>query len=230
MSLLKSALNMLSGGLVKAVIRERDGSGKVTCAFNPTEYEISKSAEWKQETTLAAPTAPSAQFMGTKARELGMTLLFDAWGSGNSIAGDVDRLLGWMNPTSSSLRREDPMPPALTFTWGRNQFFTAYLKSATASYKLFDTDGTPLRATVKVTLVELPTASRRQNPTSGSLPGRRTALMTSDASLMSIAQAEYGRASLWRGLAAANGISDPFRVPIGKTILVPSRTDAEELS
>jgi nucleoid-associated protein YgaU len=229
-SLLKTALNMPSGGLVKAVIRERDGSGKVSCAFNPTEYEISKSAEWKQETTLAAAKAPSAQFMGTKARELSMTLLFDAWGSGKSIAADIDKLLGWMNPTSASLRREDPMPPALTFTWGRNQFFAAYLKSAGASYKLFDTDGTPLRATVKVTLVELPTASRRQNPTSGSTPGRRTALVTSDASLASIAQAEYGRASLWRGLAAANGISDPFRVPAGTSLLVPSRADVEALS
>lgn len=220
----------LGSGLVKAVIREQEGSGSVTCAFNPTEYTISKSAEWRQQTMLAAATAPVAQFMGTRPRELGMKLLFDAWGSGRGIGGDVDTLLSWTSPTSASLQREDPSPPVLSFTWGRNKFFRAYLKSATATYKLFDADGTPLRATVDVVLVELPSSQERQNPTSGGPTGNRTAVVGADSSLASIAHAEYGRAALWRGLAALNGIDDPLRVRVGTRIVVPPRADVEALS
>jgi hypothetical protein len=220
----------VAGGLVKAVIREAEGSQSVTCAFNPTEYTIAKSAEWRQPTHLAAASAPIAEFIGTRPRQLSTTLLFDSWGSGRSIAGDVDQLLAWTNPTASSLSRGDPQPPPLTFTWGRNRFFKAYLQSATAVYKLFDTDGTPLRATVSVVLVELPSPEGRQNPTSGGPAGNRTALVTADAGLAAIAYREYGRASFWRGLAAANGIDDPFRVLIGTSLLVPPRAEAEALS
>src|SRR5918996_1530918 len=41
---------------------------------------------------------------------------------------------------------------------------------------------------------------------------------------------EYGKPSLWRGLAAFNGIDDPLRVGIGTRILVPPQGDIEELS
>jgi hypothetical protein len=218
------------GGLVKALIREVKGSGSVTCAFNPTQYTISKTATWKQEPQLAAASAPDAEFIGTRPRELRMTLLFDSWGSGRGVAGDVDQLLAWTNPTESSLSRGAPRPPWLTFTWGSNQFFTAYLASATAEYKLFDTDGTPLRAEVTVAFIEVPAHQERQNPTSGSLAGNRSALVTEDAGLAAIAYREYGRASLWRGLAAANAIDDPFRVPMGTSVLVPPRADVEALS
>ena len=215
---------------VKAVIREVKGSGSVTCAFNPTQYSISKSANWEQPTQLAAREAPEAEFTGTGPRELSMTLLFDSWGSGRSIAGDVDQLLAWTNPTEASLNSGKPEPPSLNFTWGDNHFFTAYLKSAQAVYKLFDSDGTPLRAEVTVSFSEIPTKKEPQNPTSGSPAGTRSALVTEDAGLAAIAYREYGRASLWRGLAAANGIDDPFRVPIGTSLLVPQRTDVEALS
>jgi Contractile injection system tube protein len=218
------------GGLVKAVIREVEGSGSVTCAFNPTAYSITKSAAWEQPTQLAAKNAPEAEFTGTRPRELSMTLLFDSWGSGRSIAGDVDQLLAWTNPTESSLNSGTPEPPSLTFTWGSNKFFTAYLASAQAGYELFDSDGTPLRAKVTVSFIEIPEKQERQNPTSGGPTGKRSALVTEDAGLAAIAYREYGRASLWRGLAAANGIDDPFRVPIGTSLLVPQRADVEALS
>src|SRR5262245_18399576 len=152
------------GGLVKALIREVKGSGSVTCAFNPTQYTISKTATWKQESQLAAASAPDAEFIGTRPRELRMTLLFDAWGSGRGVAADVDQLLAWTNPTESSISRGAPRPPWLTFTWGSNQFFTAFLASATAEYKLFDADGTPLRAEVTVAFTEVPVPQERQNP------------------------------------------------------------------
>jgi nucleoid-associated protein YgaU len=218
------------GGLQKAVIREAEGSGSMTCAFNPTEYKISKAAKWEQSPKQSAEEAPAAQFMGTEPRTLSMSLLFDAWATGSAISSDLDLLLSWTNPTQSSLDRESPRPPLLNFTWGRNQFFKAYLESVTVTYQLFDGDGTPLRANADVTLKEVPDPHGRQNPTSGGPVGNRSAMVTADTSLASIAYREYGRASLWRGLAALNGIDDPFRIPVGTTLIVPPRGDVEAIS
>ena len=49
-------------------------------------------------------------------------------------------------------------------------------------------------------------------------------------SLHSIAQRVYGKPSLWRGLAQANDIDDPMRVPPGTSILVPPQDEVEALS
>src|ERR1700732_3989352 len=51
------------------------------------------------------------------------------------------------------------------------------------------------------------------NPTSGGISGRRSALLGDCDSLAGIAYQEYGDPGLWRGIAVANGVEDPARVP-----------------
>jgi hypothetical protein len=217
--------------LVKASIRSTSGGDVLQCAFNPSEYSISKSAEWRGTVSSGARTAPTPEFVGTKARNLRMKLLFDSWASGeDSVTAAVDQLLAWCNPTSSSISQAKPSPPILAFTWGQSAFFDAYLQSVDAQYTMFKPDGTPLRATVSVALVEVPNEPAGQNPTSGSLAGHRTARMVAGDSLHSIAYREYGSAELWRGLAAENGIDDPLRVGPGTSLRIPPRERAAELS
>ena len=216
---------------VKATIRSTAGGAKVTCAFNPNEYTISKSANWRGTPKPAAPDAPKPEFVGTSPRTLKMKLMFDAWASGQyAVTTAVAQLLEWCSPTPASISRGMPNPPILAFMWGQNEFFDAYLKSVDVQYTLFSPKGTPLRATVNVTLVEIPDEPAGQNPTSGSLAGHRTALMVAGDSLHSIAYREYGSAALWRGLAAENGIDDPLRVGPGTTLRIPPRERAAELS
>ena len=95
---------------------------------------------------------------------------------------------------------------------------------------MFKPDGTPLRATVDVTLVEVPNEPAGQNPTSGALAGYRTTIVGDGDSLHSIAYREYGNPTLWRGLAVANAIDDPLAVASGATLLIPPREHAAELS
>lgn len=211
-------------GYVAAVIRADDGT-TLTCAFNPTDYTISTGATWRSTQTTAAPKAPKAEFVGTKGRTLGMKLLFDSW-MDVDVSEAVNTLVGWTNPTSQSLSQNRPNPAVLTFAWGPAEFFDAYLSSVSAQYTLFHSDGTPLRATVTVSLVEVPNEPASQNPTSGSLPGTRTALVTEGETLHSIAYREYGNAGLWRALARANRIDDPLRVALGSTLMVPPREEA----
>jgi hypothetical protein len=217
--------------LVKASIRSTTGGETLQCAFNPNEYSISKSAEWRGTPSSGARTAPTPEFVGTKPRNLRMKLLFDAWASGeDTVKTAVDQLLEWCNPTASSISQGRPNPPILAFTWGQNTFFDAYLQSVDAQYTLFSPEGTPQRATVNVALVEVPNEPAGQNPTSGAIAGHRTARLVAGDSLHSIAYREYGSAALWRGLAAENGIDDPLRVGPGTTLRIPPRERAAELS
>ena len=67
-----------------------------------------------------------------------------------------------------------------------------------AKYTLFDGSGNPLRVSANITLEEVPTDPKGQNPTSGSREGRRRHVLTEGETLQSIAWAEYGDATLWR--------------------------------
>ena len=216
--------------LVKASIRAKAG-GEVRFTFNPSEYTLAKSAEWRATPTSGAPTAPTPEFLGTRPRTLTLRLLFDAWAAdGESVVTSVEQLLTWMNPTETSRARGRPTPPILVFQWGWNRYFDAYLGSVDAQYTMFDNEGTPVRATVTVTLVEVPSEPGRQNPTSGARAHHRTAMLGAGESLQSIAYREYGDAALWRGLAAANGVDDPLRVAVGTRVWVPPRREVAELT
>ena len=100
----------------------------------PTEYSISKGAEWRGTPTSGATTAPTPEFVGTNPRKLTMKLLFDAWAiRRGEHHGAVDQLLAWTNPMPSSISKGTPNPPILAFTWGQNSFFDAYLQNVTRS-------------------------------------------------------------------------------------------------
>jgi len=96
-----------------------------------------------------------------------------------------------------------------------------------AKYTLFTSGGGPIRAVVSVVLEELSGDPSGQNPTSGGLVPRRVHVMAEGDTLPALAYGEYGRPDLWRAVAAANGIDDPFRVRLGTAVMLPA---VEELA
>jgi nucleoid-associated protein YgaU len=112
------------------------------------------------------------------------------------------------------------------FQWGSRTLFDAFLRSVSARYTLFKSDGAPLRANVTVVFEEVPSEPARQNPTSGGRTGERARLVKPGDSLQSIAYQEYGDPTRWRRLAAANDIDDPLRLEAGTQLRIPAgRTD-----
>jgi nucleoid-associated protein YgaU len=220
----------MSGPLEKAFIALKDGGERLTCAFNPREYTISKSATWHKTPAKGAKSAPKPEFVGANPSSMSMELFFDGFESGGDVSKVVGTLFDWTSPTPKSIADNKPNPPIVVFHWGNKTFFDAYIKQVSAKYTLFEADGTPLRATVNVGFEEVPMEKPKTNPTSGGPPGRRTHVVAESDTLQSVAQAEYGDPALWRGLAAANGIDDPLRVPTGTTLLIPAATAAAELS
>jgi hypothetical protein len=221
----------MSGPLQKAFIEEKDGGTRLTCAFNPKEYTISKSSTWHKTPAKGAKSAPKPEFVGANPRTMQMELFFDAWESGGDVSKAVTTLMDLTTPTQKSLAANKPNPPTVIFHWGSWHSFDAYLKQVSAKYTLFDPSGTPLRASVTVSLEEVPTdPPPKTNPTSGGIAGRRTHIVAGAETLQSVAFGEYGDAALWRGLADLNGIDDPFRVRPGTSLLIPPATVAAERS
>ena len=189
-------------GLTRAYLAAKGGGDKLEFMFNPKELAITKSSSWKDAQSRGAKKAPKKEFVGTNARTLTMELLFDGWASGKGdVSPNLKQLFDWTCPTSESMSANKPQPSVVILHWGSQAWFEGYVKSVNATYTLFDDQGTPLRATAKLTLEELPADAANQNPTSGSLPGHRTYKAVAGDSLHSIAFREYRRPGYWRALA-----------------------------
>lgn len=223
--------------LPKATLTVVDGIGVtpfLLFRYNPTEYTVTKSARWNRPPTRAAESSTPPEFTGSDPTKIGMEIFFDAFEvPAGDVSGDIDTLLTWTRPTPVSIARGLAQPPLLRFVWGTNpvlQGFQGYLKSVQAKYTMFRSDGTPVRATATISLEEVAPEVPGQNPTSGAREGRRAHVVAQGESLQSIAYSEYGRAALWRGLAAFNELDDPMRVAPGTELLLPTAAEAVRLS
>ena len=201
--------------------------------FNPAEYTIAKSSAWNRPTTSGAKSSTKPQFQGANPQTLQMEIFFDEFEAGGGVADKVATLLDWVKPTAASVKKKKPEPPILSFEWGDNTAlsnFNAYLKQVSVKYTMFKGDGTPVRASANITLEEVPTDPKKQNPTSGAIQGRSAHVLREGDTLASIAFGEYGDANLWRGVAAFNAIDDPGRVSAGTRLLIPTIDEAIRLA
>lgn len=225
-----------NGKLSKAMLRVVEGTPskkELRFTFNPTEYTVAKSTQWNRPTTKGAKSATKPDFQGAGPQTLQMEIFFDEYESGGNVTEKIATLFEWLTPTSNSLSKDQPQPPVLVFEWGVNaalKNFRGFLKSVSAKYTMFRGDGMPTRASANVSLEEVPQKTAKQNPSSGAIAGRSTHVLREGDSLASIAFAEYGNATLWRGLAAFNDIDDPLRLKPGARILVPTISEALRLA
>ena len=229
---------MLNGGqLAKAVLKVVDGDPKtmkLPFMYNPAELTTAKSANWNRPQQKGAGSAGKPQFTGAGPQTVQMEVWFDAWDAADAdVARSVMTLFEWTKPTPTSITKKLPRPPVLGFEWGTNLILADlkfFLKTVNAKYVLFKPDGTPVRASATISLEEVPEDPPKTNPSSGSRESRRSHLVGAGDSLHSVAYQEYGDASLWRGLAAFNGIDDPLRVAAGTRLLVPTADEARQLA
>ena len=208
-----------------------DGSAPFDVLFNPTEYSISKSNEWKFEKVTGTAFTPPA-FGGGNPRELTLNLLLDAslLGKTQHVRGITDQLFRMMEvPGGSSGGSSSAAPPFITFTWGSETKFKSVCTSLTVAYKLFRPNGDPIRADVKMTLKQAEPAStasstganRGTNPTTRANAGHGVHTVKDGDSLPSIAYEAYGDATVWRAIADANGVENPLHLRRGRALSLP---------
>ena len=204
-------------GLEHATIEQIVPSGgKMEVLFNPREYRISQSNQFS-EVAVPGLAAPPIQFSRGGARTLSMQLFFDTYTykSGENVQKYTDDLLKFMK-----INEELHAPPICRVTWGKNEKlkFVDVLERAEQNFKLFKSDGTPVRATVDVTFKEY---------VDDTLP-RQSAnyfkhyVVRRGDTLTAIAAEKYGDASLWRAIAEQNQIVDPLALRPGQVLIIPA--------
>jgi hypothetical protein len=234
--------------LQKATITPEKGEA-ITAMFNPDLITYSKTNVWNYAVT-NGNRLPDGSFGHGSPATLHVTLMLDGTETGENISLIVDKLTKMTkvvdnlpNGTAPTAARSSPAaggggaaatsqskqgrPPTVTFQWGTYLSFVAVIQNLTSKFSLFLDDGTAVRAQVDLTLWQIADedAFAKQNPTSGGRTGERIHRLAPRETLDQVAYAVYGKTSLWRALAAFNGIDDPLRLQAGDPILLPASVD-----
>lgn len=230
--------------LAKMTIKNMDSGKSFQVLYNPQSYQQSRTVEYSQIPVMGT-NAPKAQFNHGSGEALKLQLFFDSLSAGGEVGGTpVDKLKFAANSMLSSAGntidiREytqkvyDLMlipesgnrdaPPRLLLTWG-SLVFVGYLVSCTQTFTRFDEVGMPVRATLDCEFREYAEDNRADVALElANLKAKNATYRVAGlgATLSAIAALEYGDAQEWRGIADANGISNPRSLRTGDAMVIP---------
>jgi Contractile injection system tube protein/LysM domain len=191
--------------------------------FNPTELSFTRKNTFG-EAKSPGTTQPQTSYISGEPDEVTLELFFDGTGvveSFTSVRDRVDGLLDFMAYDS-----EQHQPNYVHASWGPWHFL-GVITNTKVTYKLFDREGEPLRATASVTLKEviapkvLARFERRASPDLF-----QTWQVRAGDSVDRIAHEVYGSSDYWRPLAKANGLDNPRHLVAGSSLILPPKARA----
>lgn len=207
-------------------------------AYNPTEFSLEKSVTLA-EIAIPGLDAPLHQFVRGGVEKLSLEIFCDTTDESAaeerpvSVTKHTDRLY--------QLVKVDPdthAPPIVEFIWGTSfpghslpatagsqarTSFTGLASDISQRYTLFAEDGTPLRATVRLTLLEYRPLETQIAEIDQESPDRtHVHLLAEGEELWALSARYYRRPDRWRVIADHNRLTDPRRLPPpGTAIEVP---------
>lgn len=219
-------MNGSSGELAKAEIYVVEGSRQgqsIECMFRPKEYAINKENSWEMGEA-KGKSVPQLEFKGGGSSSLTMELFFDTYEKEVDVRIHTNRIWELMaiDPDLKDRTTAKGRPPLCQFQWGPVISFKAVITSINQTFTMFRPDGTPVRATLKVTFQEAEEAGRYplQNPTTGSKPGYKVRIVREGEAIDWIAYEEYGNSALWRFIAETNGLENPMKLVPGQRLSI----------
>jgi hypothetical protein len=225
---------------VKAkLINEKLPFEMVEFDFNPESLRYTRESQTTTRASASPAGVGSTPSILLKAPP--KSLKGDGYLVGDDVQERAEQLYAWMDPgggllgqligaavgalTGGRINLAAKKPP-LIFQWG-TQIMRCVLNLVEVNFERFSASGNPDRAKITFKVQEefnifgmLPT-----NPTSGGLPGRQRHVVSASENMQTISMAAYGSPKLWRGVAEANGIDDPFRVKPGDTVYLPNANE-----
>jgi nucleoid-associated protein YgaU len=221
----------------KFKVYKKDGSFEtIDVQYNPNSLSFEKSPKIA-DIPIPGLDAPLRQFVRNQTETVTVELFFDTTETGtgknaHSVTELSDKFYG--------LVKIDPdthAPPICTFIWGahfpgdslptmyqnqRRTEFKGVVTKVKQDFPLFSPEGTPLRATVTVTIEEYrPLHEQLQQLNLQSADHTRSHVLAQGDTLASVAWQYLQRPTEWRHLAQANDVQDPRRLDIGATLVVP---------
>ncbi len=206
----------------KAVFKANGKEFKVQ--FNPETVSLSKSADWAEKKGDHTLDLPLVEWKGGKAMKLEMTLFFDTYEDDSDVRDKTQPI-----EELSMVKDETHGPPKIEFTWNGKAWahrggnaVTWNLTSFSTTYKMFTSDGVPVRAEMKVGLTEYATEQQQKDRIRMQSPDHeKVHRVRPGDTLHSIALEAYDDPSQWRPIAEANSIEDPLDLRPGALLRVP---------
>lgn len=227
-----SALAATSQDLAKATILNTFTGASLQVMYNPEELKLEQGNTFA-EVGIPGLGTPPVQYVRGKARTLSMELFFDTYETGEDVRTRTAPVVQLLDKDT-----REQAPPVLLFSLGRLQF-QCVLVDAAQRFTMFLSDGTPARSTLSVRFQEYvrldveisqglffgsPTVSAAVNAAGAVVGISSTVHVTSAGDTLSgLAGAYLGDPALWRLVADANGILDPFDLGVGRALVIPPR-------
>jgi hypothetical protein len=225
----------VSNELAKALIIDTTTGASFPVMYNPEELRLEQGNTFAEIGIPGLEVSP-VQYVRGKARSLTMDLFFDTYRTGEDVRAYTAQVVGLLDKTPQT-----QAPPVLLFSMGRFQF-RCVLVDAGQRFTMFLRDGTPVRSTLSVRFQEHVRVDMRVqrglflgSPTASAalrtgiqigrsvLSGSPSVHVTLRGETLSgLATAYLGDAARWREIARANDMDDPFDLPPGRRLVIPS--------
>jgi len=204
----------------KQTFQEADRDGSFTVLFNPTDYTLARSNNYNR--SQAAGTSRPATSSGSGNPDtLTLSFFFDGTGVVGEPGPVTTRVSDFMN--LMKYRGDEHKPRYLRVRWGPLDF-RGVMKSASASFTLFDREGQPVRAKINAAFEEVVEDKERVNKDRPSSPDlHRVWRVREEEHLDAIAFEAYGDATLWRALAETNELENPRALVPGQMLQLPPK-------
>jgi nucleoid-associated protein YgaU len=194
--------------------------GRVEVNINPSSYSTQFSVQYTEKNAVGQ-AGTLQQFGSVNAATIDLSLIFDGTGIIYTANKDVGEQIEDLKAIIYSYNGSAHSPNHLQFTWSR-VIFEGVLTSMSVSYSLFKSDGTPLRATVKLNLKEsrsLERISKEANQSSPDMTHIRVVREGDTLPLM--AYRIYGDSTYFMEVARINGIKNFRDIKPGDRLTFP---------
>jgi hypothetical protein len=214
-----------------------DEGNVVRASFNPTEYTLSKNAQFAEH-PIPGLDSPILQFVRGQAETTSLDLFFDTTDKGMSgsvtpVTTETDKFYQLVK-----INGNDHAPPVCLFSWGtgfagsslgaewasqgREHGFKCVIESVRQRFSFFSSEGVPLRATLTVGLKEYKTVQEQVGRINlQSADQTHSYTLRQGETLTDVANAVYGDPTAWRPIADRNSVTDPLAVAAGSILEIP---------
>lgn len=192
------------------------GDTTIKVQFNPAEYSYIRQAKYSN------PQSGKPSFIAFEYQPFNVSLFFDTYEQGEDVRTVyTNQIAALVEPSEPG--QEVKHQPECIFSWGGFNF-KGFIERVEQRYTMFLQDGTPVRATVNITIVPTP-MPRQLEKDLGRTACRKIWVVKSGDRLDLIANRVYKDPALWRMIASANNIDNPLSFPsvndIGTTLIIP---------
>lgn len=227
--------SLQSGQMEKARLHVIEGKPfeDLVFLYNPETIEVTKSVDFKEHRTQSMD-AGQLEYTSGLSRTLSISeVIFDTYDTKENVRTKYINTLEALTQNDPTLAAKGSgsagRPPKVLLVWGKFMSETDpynscswYVKKVTVNYTMFLNDGTPVRAKVKIELVEATSVEEALSKKQGQ-EGSKLVQVKQGDTLDKIANAEYGDPSAWKKIAEANNIDDPMNLKPGSSLKIPPK-------